>query len=128
MVVTSDKILRRRSISGCVAIACIAMDFAKKIELARMASGMARDDLAAAIGASVSSIGSYEQGKARPTAEKAVIIARLLGVPLDWLLDDTRTESASLAREMAGYVRDLGYQGIRARIIGDGLRKMGDPS
>jgi transcriptional regulator with XRE-family HTH domain len=102
------------------------MNFAKKIELARLSAGIRREELADAIDASVSSIGSYEQGKARPTAEKAVIIAKLLGVPLDWLLDDSRSEPIQLAREIAGYVRDLGYSGIRSKIIGEGLRRMGE--
>jgi transcriptional regulator with XRE-family HTH domain len=112
--------------TGVVAILSDDMEFRQKFKLARMASGLSRTELASALEVSPSSIGEYERGANRPTADKAVIIARLLGVPLDWLLDDTRTESASLAREMAGYVRDLGYGGIRARIIGEGLRKMGD--
>jgi transcriptional regulator with XRE-family HTH domain len=118
----------RGGVTDCLPIVSGGMEFPEKIRRARMASGMSRTEFAAALDVSPSSIGEYERGANRPTADKAVIIARLLGVPLDWLLDDTRTESASLAREMAGYVRDLGYQGIRARIIGDGLRKMGDPS
>jgi transcriptional regulator with XRE-family HTH domain len=111
--------------TACRSCSYVAMKFSEKLREARKTTGLTQADVRDRLGPDQAEISRWELGKVMPDTQRIIDLATLYGVPLDWLLDDSRTESATLAREIAGYVRDLGYQGIRSKIIGEGLRRMG---
>ena len=79
------------------------MTFAEKLVRLRKREGMSQEALAERLGVSRQAVSRWEQGTALPDAAKLLPCARLFGVDVEWLLDDTRnwedqTQSAEPAR------------------------------
>ena len=66
------------------------MTFAEKLVRLRKREGMSQEALAERLGVSRQAVSRWEQGTALPDAAKLLPCARLFGVDVEWLLDDTR--------------------------------------
>lgn len=58
----------------------------ERLKRIRQWRGMSQEELGQAIGTSQAQIGRYETGKAQPTAQIVIRLAKALSVPSDYLL------------------------------------------
>lgn len=65
------------------------MSFGKKIIEARKEKNMSQDALAKALNATPTTIGRYERDEVKPSIEVAAKIAKVLGVSLDYLIENS---------------------------------------
>lgn len=70
------------------------MTLGDKITMLRKQKNLSQGDLADKISVSRDAIGKYERGDIMPTADKAKKIADVLGVSLDFLMNDAAKEDA----------------------------------
>lgn len=63
--------------------------FGDRLKKEREAKGLTQEELARAIGVAVPTISEYESGKKMPRLNKIIILARKLGVSIDYLLGET---------------------------------------
>lgn len=83
--------------------------FSDNLREKRTAANISRQELADAIGVSLSAIGQYEQGRREPDLQKLVAIAAALHVSLDDLLDyhvDEYEKAVQTVEENGLYVTD----------------------
>lgn len=79
----------------------IAQDVAARVRAARVAAGLSRAELAAALGASPRTVTSWEHGVRTPPVEVLVAIAGVLGVPAGSLLGDAQLTAAEAIPQLA---------------------------
>lgn len=70
------------------------MNFREKLDELRKQKRWSQSDVAGAIGEPVATVNEWFLGKRKPTLDKALKLARTLGVPLDYLADDALDEPA----------------------------------
>jgi transcriptional regulator with XRE-family HTH domain len=70
------------------------MTLGDKITMLRKQKNLSQGDLADKISVSRDAIGKYERGDIMPTADKAKKMADVLGVSLDFLMNDAAKEDA----------------------------------
>lgn len=70
------------------------MTLGDKITMLRKQKSLSQGDLADKISVSRDAIGKYERGDIMPTADKAKKMADVLGVSLDFLMNDAAKEDA----------------------------------
>lgn len=70
------------------------MTLGDKITMLRKQKNLSQGDLADKIGVSRDAIGKYERGDIMPTADKAKKMADVLGVSLDFLMNEAAKEDA----------------------------------
>lgn len=75
-------------------MANISLTIGETIKIFRGRNGMSRKQLAQAIGVSVSTISSYENGVTLPDSKTLLKIAKILDVSTDLLLFDPDAENA----------------------------------
>jgi transcriptional regulator with XRE-family HTH domain len=75
------------------------MNLGKKIRLARRKCGLSQEQLAEKMSVSRSAIAKWETDKGLPDVGNLKILARLLGVSVDSLLDEEDTVSSPVIRE-----------------------------
>lgn len=75
------------------------MTLGKKIREARKQAGLSQEQLAEKMGVSRSAVAKWETDKGLPDVENLKILARLLGVSVDYLLDDGEMLDESIIRE-----------------------------
>ena len=75
------------------------MTLGEKIRIARKSNGFSQEQLAERLSVSRSAIAKWETDKGLPDVGNLKMLARLLGVSVDHLLDDVATASASAVRE-----------------------------
>jgi transcriptional regulator with XRE-family HTH domain len=92
------------------------MEWRAKLRLCRERARLSQKELASMVGVAQTRVTEWETGKGIPTMDKALRIARALGVSLDYLADDAlddpppATEARSVADEMIlDLARELGY-------------------
>lgn len=106
------------------------MDFAAKLKKLIKDKGWNKAILAERIGTSKSSAGRWVDGKVRPYDPIVVQIARVLGVSLEYLLDDNISEQPKAdtpeERALIGAFRGTGLTlGEAAEILTDAIRSEG---
>lgn len=62
--------------------------FAKKLKSARQEKGYSQKQLALRVGLSDKSISAYEKGSVYPPVTNALLIAKVLGKPISFFLED----------------------------------------
>lgn len=65
------------------------MSFAFNLKEARENKGLTKTDMARFLGVSLTAYSLYEKGEREPPLKNLKKISRMLGVPLDWLVEDT---------------------------------------
>ena len=75
------------------------MTLGEKIREARRKCGLSQEQLAEKISVSRSAIAKWETDKGLPDVGNLKMLAKLLGVSVDYLLDETKTADESLIRE-----------------------------
>lgn len=84
------------------------MTFGEKIRYARKHRGLSQEQLSEKLCVSRLAIAKWETGKGMPDVENLKLLARLLGVSVDSLLDDSADGKAAVLREpyrLASYGR-----------------------
>ena len=88
--------------------------------------GIDQGELESMAGLSFGRISKWKAGTGEPTAAQALRMARVLNVPLEWLVDDSAGEEIpppmpydriSEQRDVLKYLDDLGYEEMRRRIL-----------
>lgn len=80
------------------------MDIGKRIEIARIAAGLDRNQLAAACGISYQAVQQWETGKTKPGAKALLNVARATNSDPDWLVNGKPHQpSLSIAENQATY-------------------------
>jgi transcriptional regulator with XRE-family HTH domain len=92
------------------------MERHEKMRAARKTLGLTQEEVARRLGADQSDVSRWERGGTTPAIERWPAIATLYGVSLDWLFGDD-SSPATLAREVAGQLRDLGLAEVRRRLL-----------
>jgi transcriptional regulator with XRE-family HTH domain len=102
-------------------IASEPMGWRTKLIRARKLAGLTQDQVAAALGLTRQAYGAYEkaEGGSKPDVEQVGVIARLLGVPVAWWLDDSQPDDQpagdmTLALEL---IRRLGLDEALRRLM-----------
>lgn len=65
--------------------------FGRKVDHLLVDAGIGRRDLAETAGIPNATLHGWISGQVKPSADGALAIARALGVPLEWLLDDAQS-------------------------------------
>lgn len=84
------------------------MTLGNKITMLRKEKNLSQGDLADKIGVSRDAIGKYERGDIMPTADKAKKIAGILGVSLDFLMNDKpEQEKTNIDNDMLNRMQEV---------------------
>lgn len=75
------------------------MTMGEKILNMRKARGWSQEELAERVGVTRQAVSRWEQGSAKPDADKIISICELFGVSADYLLRDIASQSEQLAPE-----------------------------
>jgi transcriptional regulator with XRE-family HTH domain len=100
------------------------MNLAEKLERLRRRAGLSQGELAASVGTYQSRISEWELAKGGPNLAQALRLARLLGVPLDYLADDAQDEpppASALSEDERYVLRTLRALGLDAESAIRGL-------
>lgn len=98
------------------------MEFAEKLELAITKSGKSQSQIARETGIDQSAISAMTRGKRRPYMDQALLLARSIGVPLEFLADDALDVPPGLGlseeeRYILRMVRTIGAAEAERRLL-----------
>lgn len=83
------------------------MTLGDKITMLRKQKNLSQGDLADKINVSRDAIGKYERGDIMPTADKAKKMADILGVSLDFLMNDADREDTAIDKDMLRRMQEV---------------------
>lgn len=87
------------------------MGFHKNLKYYREKAGLTRQNLADAIGVSLSAVGQYEQGRREPNFDILKRISEILGVTADVLLrEENEMSKQRVEKQIADLAKGFGFQ------------------
>lgn len=99
-----------------------AMKMIEKITLALADRGLTQRGLEQRAGLSENRISKWKDGTGEPTARQALLMARLLGLPLEYLVDDDQEEVPAASPGMTADERAvLSYYRAKREAEGEGF-------
>lgn len=91
---------------------CGEMELSQKLKVLMRAQRYSQSQVAVKLGVSQPQVSTWVTGKSRPDVRETLVLARLLGVPMEYLVDDAMetvdAESPEQVREILKLVRYVG--------------------
>ena len=88
--------------------------FFERMKEARLLAGLSQAEVANALDVSQQTVAKYETGRTSPSPEVIPILAKVLGVPINWLFDTPESDISLSERETIKKYRTLDEYGKRA--------------
>ena len=79
---------------------------AKQIKNLRIKAGMSQLQLAEKLSVGSSAVGMYEQGRRTPSVDMIILLARVFGVSVDYLLTGAEISNSAMDEKAAGSQHD----------------------